>query len=102
MALKLYTLDSIALASGTATPLASEKRFVSSVTVQADISNTGAVFIGGLGTTNLNGFQLSAGDSTTIEPPPVIKQTSEFDLSTVIAYATTTGQVIRLTFMSNT
>jgi hypothetical protein len=65
------------------------------------VSNTGAVFVGGVGTDNTNGYQLSAGDSITIEPPQGIRHLEEIDLNTVRAYCTSTGQKLRVTFMAS-
>lgn len=101
MALKLFTPARITLAATTETPLTAARRLASSVTIQADVSNTGAVYIGGIGVDDTTGFQLSAGDSATIEPQGGVRHLEEIDLNTVMAYCTTEGQKLRITYMAS-
>lgn len=94
--LKIFTLPPITLAAGTQTPIIAGLYSAYSITLQADVSNTGAVYFGGDGVDASSGMQIAAGDVATIEPPEGRGATEQLDASSIFIYSQTSGSKVRI------
>jgi hypothetical protein len=98
MAVKIYTLPSVTTAvDNTAQSLSVATIITATLAIQAEITNTESVFIGGPAVSVTDGIELEPGDVMEIEGPSTRGIAEEFDVSEVYILTTTAGQKVRLT-----
>lgn len=100
MAASFVSLTPITLTSGSATRLASDHLYASSVIVYADDLNTGNVYIGGDNVTTSNGIPLSKGKMFDISHDVVYGTNGKIDLSTLYLDTDTTNNLVRVIYVT--
>lgn len=100
MALRLFSLPNIVVATGGTTyPLSTTRLFSASVTLQADFNNVGRISVGGPEISPGQGIQISPGDSAVIEYPASAGFADEFDLSKIYITSATANDTVRITYI---
>lgn len=93
---KILTSVTIAIA-GTRQQITSTDMAVYSVVIQADLLNTGNVYIGDSIVSSSNGIELAAGDSYIVEAQDLGDQ--EINLSDFYVDTDTNGNVVRIQYL---
>jgi hypothetical protein len=97
MSVKLQTVSSVTTAvDNTAISLSASQVLTTTLTVQAEATNTESVFVGGSSVTTASGLELEPGDVMEIEGPNTRGITEEFDVQDCYIISTTAGQKVRL------
>jgi hypothetical protein len=99
MAVKLVTLPNVTLTnSGQAYQIYEQTLAVTSVTVQAEFTNSAKIALGGSTVTTSTGVEIPPGDTATIQADAASgRSAEEFYLSDIYACSSSAGQVIRVT-----
>lgn len=97
MAVKPRTLPAIELVNANqAYALGPSNILATSVTIQADFTNSGKIVIGDAAVTALSGQEVPAGDSAVIEADQVHGRTEQFALSDVYVTSSQANQRVRV------
>jgi hypothetical protein len=101
MALKIYTLPIITIASGgTAVPLSATSLLAASITIQADRNNVGRISIGDSTVTTSTGIgELGPGDPAVIEYSGNSRDSAEFDIKDIYVVSGSAGDIVRVSIM---
>lgn len=86
-------------AAGTAEALVTDKLLTYSVSIQAEPTNTGNMFIGDVNVDSANGIVLAPGQSVSIPGPEIHGMQYEIDLAQVYVDAATSGDEVRFIYL---
>lgn len=101
MAQKLKTIGAVIVAAaGTRVQLSSEKRPVSSISIQAPSTNTGNIFVGDSTVDAANGQVLIPGQLMSITPPNRSAKGDEVMLDQVYVDAASNGDQVRVSVLT--
>jgi len=99
MSFRLATLPAAVVSiGGTRIPLTTGNFKASSVLVQADDSNVGAIYVGDITVDDTNGIVLPPGASATIEGDSVRGISDELCLEEIHIYSSTSGNKARISY----
>lgn len=97
MAVLLQTLDPVTLTlSNNPYPISSFQFPIVSVTISADATNTGRIYIGDSTVTPANGIDVGPGESALISTPLRPSGSEEFHLDEIFVTTSTAGSKIRI------
>lgn len=101
MALKIYTVDPVTIASGgVAYQIYPTQLFAASITIQAGYDNVGRISVGDDSVTPSNGIQVAPGESAVIEySVGSARHTEEFDLSKIYVTSASAGDIVRVSYI---
>lgn len=101
MALKIYTLPNVEIASGSvAYPITADQGiFAGSITLQADYNNVGKISVGSADITPGTGIQIAPGETAVIEPPANAKATDEFAVYLIYVTSASSGDIVRPSYI---
>ena len=100
MAQKLNTAAIITVSSaGTAVQISSVDTPVTSIVLQADVDNTGNVFIGDSTVSASNGIELTPGQSFELKSDQIPRQDGELILSDIYVDAATNDDKVRVSYI---
>lgn len=99
MALIIVTLSPVTVSSaGNAVQLSSSSIFTSSATIQADVDNSGNIYIGDSSVTSSNGIELKPGDVYEFSGDDIRGIGEQIDLSDLYVDAATSNDSVRVTY----
>lgn len=97
MAIKLLTLPLVTITnSNTAYPIYGTAIPVTSVTLQADFTNSAKIAVGGSTVLPSTGVEIPPGDTATIDAPIINSRSEEMLLSDIYVTSSTGGQTVRV------
>lgn len=97
MAVKIATLPVVTVvSSGTAVPVHPSLLYVTSITIQADYTNVGNIYVGDSTVTTLNGLEIPPGDAAEITADNSKAGSEEFDISQIYINSSTTGNKAKI------
>jgi hypothetical protein len=101
MALKIFTLPTVTVATGSQAYAitADEGLSAASITLQADYDNVGRVSVGSADITPSTGVQIAPGETAVIEYPASAKFTDEFLLYLIYVTSASSGDKVRPSYI---